>query len=420
MGDDDIEIGAVEARAVAAFHRMVFNEFIEFDEARAVLYLTASSPEMVGTWLERISDAEAVSERRGEDIPTPNPGTFRRLQFWDFRRLRHQFVDAMLTEFNARVNSISDIGRMAVYNIDENLYFPFYDFNPQSLIFPFRERREGILATVSGVMGAGKTDFALRISEELLSCPKPIFNVITNIWLDDKTLSQYDGRLFYERTMRELLRRLCNTVIDGGRHSVVVLDETSMFFSRREPGKKTNILLEKFIRLIRKYGASLMFIDQQREGLPGAALELRTVMYHKNDLTKVYYSSALAGRSYNQYLDHVPKTSLKYDTKRVGYFSQNVPLQALFDFIEKKEDEGVDPIGATLQFLECTPDPGDLSKDERIIEFVRDNPGSNQTQIIKGVGLTNQGYASVMLTRLVGEGRLGVERDGNSMRYYTH
>ena len=436
---DEVERGLLEAKSTASFRKKVSDEFMTFEDAKMLLTLTASAPETVEEWLERIHRLEEVSEEKGAYIPLSTftektlvcpecdheytdpdqSSTFRKLNFWDFRKARGQYLDHMLIDFNARVNSISDIGRMAVFNDDDLLYSPFYDFNPQSLIYAFQNRREGILATVSGTMGVGKTDFTLTIVQELLACPKPTFNVITNIPLTEKTLASHEGRLFYRDTMRGLLRCLCERVLgDTGRHSVVPLDETAMFFSRREPAKKTNVLLEKFIRLIRKYNASLLFIDQQRDGLPGAALELRTVMYHKTDLTKVHYSSSLGSRKYNHHLNHIPKTRLGYYTYKIGSFNPNVDLAALFDHIDKMEKNGVDPVHATLIFLDeleaRTPERDPFEK--RVLDYIKDNPGCTQKQLLIGVGLefnhNNEMTISRVATkmekdRLIDRGRVG-------------
>lgn len=422
LTDWDLDKGLIEAKSAAAFTERAYKEFMSFRDAKYLLTITASSPETVEEWLDRIHLLEEKALNMGEYIPTPD-GEFRAMEFWDFRRAQGRFVDHMSVDFNARINSISDIGRMAVFTVDKHLYNPFYDFNPQSLVYAFRHRREGILATVSGTMGVGKTDFALLITEQLLASEKPVFNVITNIWLTPKTLEAYEGRLYYENTMRGLLRTLCLKARDPTRHAVVPLDETSMFFSRREPGKKTNVLLEKFIRLIRKYNASLIFIDQQKDGLPGPALELRTVMYHKTDLTKVHYSSALGARNYNHYLSHVPKTSLGYDTKRVGFFDYNMDLEALFKFNDVQEQEGIDAIESTTMFLDNLDmqpvrDPFDV----RALKYIEDNDGCTRKDLQRGLGLPDEDAARKRVDRLIirFEGDRLIDREKDGVLYRLH
>jgi hypothetical protein len=419
---EDLDKGLIEAKSAAAFSERAYDEFMTFRGAKDLLTITASGPDLVEDWLDRIHQMERLSKARGNYIPQPD-GKPRPLQFWDFGDAREDFVDHMRVEFNARINSISDLGRMAVFNLDRHLYIPFYDFNPQSLIFAFRKRKEGLLATVSGSMGLGKTDFTCLIIEELLACPTPEFNIITNIKFDQETMDAHEGRLLFRRDMRGLLRALCETVLgDSIRHSVVPLDETSMFFSRREPGKKDNILQEKFIRLIRKYNASLLYIDQLKDGLPGAALELRTIVYHKTDLRKVHYSSYTGGRKYNHYLRDVPQTTLGFITKDIGSFSMNVPLEKLFAFIEKKEDAGINAVRATLMYLDWleenqpTMDP----YDERVLKAIGEHPGTTQTGVLNLLGEEGQA-ARMRLSRAIGRQLsdfIEVEKDGAARRYY--
>lgn len=409
-GSEEDEIGLLEAKSAAAFRTKVFKHFMTFEDAKTLLMLAASKPETVDEWLKRFTDCEKMAEDRGEALPDGKGGR-RMMNFWHFTSTKRQFVHHMLIDFNARVNSISDIGRMAVFADDDFIYFPFHDFNPSSLVYAFLHHREGILATVSGTMGAGKTDFTLFVAEQLLKAEKVTFHVVTNIWLTAETLEEHPT-LHYRSDMRGLLLQLCDCVEMAGQ-AVLAMDETALFFSRREPGKKENIQFEKFIRLIRKYNASMLLIDQMREGLPGAALDLRTVIYHKEGKKRLHYSSAMGERRYNRYLSGIPRTALGFDTKHMGYFDFNVDLEKLYDFIKGRDD----PIQATRDFLDAPVAARPKTNREKILDFIDQNKGCIATDLMGPLEL-DEGNVSRYIKELEREGLIERVKDGRNKHLY--
>ena len=409
-GSDEEQIGLLEAKSAAAFFTKVFKEFMTFEDARALLTKAASKPETVDEWLRKFTECEKMAEERGMALPDGKGGR-RMMNFWHFTNAKRQFIHHMLVDFNGRINSISDTGRMAVFVDEDFIYFPFHDFNPTSLIYSFLHHREGILATVSGAMGSGKTDFTLFVAEQLLKAEDVTFHVVTNIWLTVKTLEEHPT-LHYRSDMRGLLLQLCDCVdMDG--QAILAMDETAMFFSRREPGRKENIQFEKFIRLIRKYNASMLLIDQMQEGLPGAALDLRTVVYHKEGKKKLHYSSVMGDRSYNLYLKGVPRTALGFDTKHMGYFDFNVDLDKLYDSIKGRDD----PVQATRDFLDAPAVARPTTNRELILDFITQNGGCIAADMVAPLGL-DKSAVSKYVAAMVDEGLIEPVPDGRKVHLY--
>lgn len=405
--DNDTEMGLMEATSVASFKKKIFKEFMNFRDAREILMLTSAHPDTVEDWLNRIRELEEVSDNAGEEIPKPD-GKMRKRDFWDFRKAKKIFIDEMIVDFNMRVNSINDLGRMAVFNDEELLYQPFYDFNPDSLIYAFHIQKEGIIASVSGVMGSGKTDFSLFLVELLLQS-KTLFHIVTNIWLSENTLNE-NSDLFYKDNMIDLLLQLCECAeMDG--HTVVAMDETSLFFSRREPGKKSNIQFEKFLRLIRKYNCSIIFIEQVKDGLPGVALDLRTVVYHKTGKKKLFYSTISGQRNYNNYLSSIPRTILEFDTKHMGSFDLNIDLEALYEHVKGKKN----PIKATREFIGIIKENESKTTEGKVLEFIKNHEGCIKTHVAKSLEM-HKGYIGDIVDHLKETGKVQIILDGNKHR----
>ena len=412
--DIDPDKGLIEAKSAASAKKKLFKEFMTFRDAQDFLVTNASNPKMVEIWLERISYLKKKSLAKGKTIKyrwRTKKGKIRNrtrfLEFHDFPDAMELYVNDMSVDFNMRVNSIGDIGRMAVYNDDELLYQPFYDFNPQSLIYPFVHQKEGILASISGVMGSGKTDFGLFLAEILLRCPKVRFFILTNIPI------QETDRINVRHKMSDLLERMIEMSYNRSMHTVVIMDETSQFFSRREPGKKRNIMLEKFLRLIRKFNASIIFIDQLKDGLPTAALQMRTAKYHKTGLTKVHFSSSMGKRNYNNYLSKIPPTKLKFDTYHKGGFVYDIPLDTLFDEVLLETDQGA----GMLNRIKLMRNNQELSMKDRVYEFIKKNPGSTKITVAKFLN-TDPKNCNRYVKSLKEDGRIKIIQDGVKHRLY--
>lgn len=299
---------------LSATFKALRNPYLESNTAIERMAALSWDPELTRTWIEkfRLLEGELF-----EDPPT--------MQAWK---------DEMYVAVSARLNTLDDLSRAACLNYDSESFMAWTDINPEVFLRPFLIS-SGTLAHVSGVMDSGKTDLACTLGHEAL---KRGFKVVTNIAF---TGDLPDG---LERTVRlsDLLLHMIDARIKG--YNVLVLfDEVSQFFSRREPGRSDNIQLEKLLRLTRKFRSSILFIEQVRGGLTSVTLELLSVRFHKIAKKQVIFSTRNMEKNYHWKLDSVPRTKLKFKTMHMGGFRIDIDLAELFrdTLIEEEQEEAL-------------------------------------------------------------------------------
>ena len=310
---DDVprEIGFQVIAAVANTYRALRDPFLKTDDAVELLAALAHDPELARVWIEHL--------RRLDGELFENPGVFQK------------YKDEMYVALNYRINSLDDVSRSACLNWAFQTWWRWGDVNPEVFLRPFIVGA-GTLGHVSGVMGSGKSDFACLLAEMAASRG---FTVVTNIAF---TSGLPDGIVRATRLSRLLLDMIDARL--AGRPVLVVLDEVSQFFSRREAGRSENIQMEKLLRLTRKFRASMLFVEQVQYGLPTVALELLSARYHKTSKVKMHYATRNMERNYNLLVEGVPRTDLSFDTLHLGGFAHDVNLGEMFrDALIEEEQE---------------------------------------------------------------------------------
>lgn len=330
---------------VANTYKALRNPFLTVDEAIELLSAVSYDPELVHAWLDRFN------ELGGELCDNPN--------------IMRIFKHEMYVALNYRINSLDDVSRAACLNYAMQTWMDWSDFNPDVFLKTILVGA-GSLVHISGVMGSGKSDLGCTLGELALAKG---FTVITNI--------AFEGDLPTGLIRCLKLSDLILQMIDArkqGRNVVVLFDEVSQFFSRREAGRGENIQIEKLLRLTRKFRTSIIFVEQIKEGLPSVAMELLNARFHKVAKKKVQYSTRNLERNYNLFLVSVPRTNLTFSTMHLGGFRIDIDLGELFREVlieDSPEDALRDLIIETVNSREAGKKLTNYSKKE----------GSNNTPL---------------------------------------
>jgi len=193
----------------------------------------------------------------------------------------------------------------------------------------------GTLSIVSGRMGAGKTDWALKMCEYAMK-KKPHIKIISNIGMM-KPVKNY----LFCNTLTALLEAMIKV-----KEGILVLDEAGIFgssgASRRQ---KDNGQWEQFAKLSRKFGLATIWIDQRVTGsvLP-TIRDLARYRFHKR--TKFELEIYEHGDDIDQWLlvDRIRLTSedrtrLPFDTLDIGSFEMDLPddltIRDVFNYLSK-------------------------------------------------------------------------------------
>jgi len=317
---------AVENALASAFSD-IENDFIAPSQLKNLMTTIFHDHAHLRVWMKKLNGYLA------------NGGSNSLLSAWpDFERLR----DELRIGLNARVNMSDDLTRIAAMNWKQKLYHQFDDFNPAIFIKPFM-KHNGIMYHVWGLPGSGKTDAALSIVEILL---KRDYVVITNIKSADASLVRF-GNVVKKGPMEGLYRTVrltdmllfCISMRREGRSVVMVWDEISTFFHRQDATTRASVDLTRLLKLVRKFNANVIFIEQIDEGLVTVAEKMLAAKIWKLSQKRLRYSTRWEDRNYNEYLESVPRTKIQFESGDFAGFRVDVELKDMFDAIAL-EDEG--------------------------------------------------------------------------------
>lgn len=139
----------------------------------------------------------------------------------------------------------------------------------------------GILTVITGNQGSGKTDTALRHAELILK-KYPDRVIVTNIVMikTDPRWRSWKGRIIFCNSMWDLIGILSDHL-----NVILILDEAGVFATSGSAGVRADVgQWEIFVKLMRKYGVSLFWIDQRGVGsIPPTMRVLSYYHIHKTD-----------------------------------------------------------------------------------------------------------------------------------------
>lgn len=325
---------AVEDSISAAF-RHIHNEFISWEHLDNLLVTTLPDHTKVRVWLSDIRQWRGNGN--GEKLP---------------REFSHygQLKDEILIGLNERINLCDPLTKIACINYESRMWRQFDDVNPKIFLKSILAYN-GRLIHISGNPGSGKTDFAMLLADYAL---KENFIIITNIKTKDAILVRYGEEIRKEgveyrsglyKTIRmsDLLYQ-CIKHRKAGKNVVVIWDEVSTFYNRQEAQRGTNIDMGKFLRLIRKFNANILFLEQIDDNLAGIANAMLVSKFIKETRKRVHYMTLPGEGQYNEYLESVPKASIDFDTGDFAGFVNDVKFGEMFNIIAVEEEEKLDQI----------------------------------------------------------------------------
>ena len=182
----------------------------------------------------------------------------------------------------------------------------------------------GTVTLFTGSMGTGKTDIALRYAE-LSQKKNQDLIIITNIVMMNKTKK---FKIEYCNSWFNYLQ-----LIYKYPRSLLVLDEAGIFASSGYAKKGFDVgQWEVFLKLCRKWGVAVFWIDQRDEGsIPPTMREIAYYHVHKPSLFKVEVWRGMRGSKGSQKLstrsiDERDKTNIPFDTLSPASWINDFPI----------------------------------------------------------------------------------------------
>lgn len=178
--------------------------------------------------------------------------------------------------------------------------------------------QEGKLYAVYGTMGTGKTNFALRVAEDLWHVNNQMM-FLTNITVNHP-------RFKYSNKASDLLLYLSTY-----KTPFVVLDDSTTFYSSTEAVSQRKRNMDNLIVIIRKFRANILFVAHVRQYIPRFVKEYGEWIIKKR--------SKMVAEMDPYIIEDIPPTGLEYNTYEIGSFTFDIDMSAVLEVISGISNE---------------------------------------------------------------------------------
>jgi hypothetical protein len=152
--------------------------------------------------------------------------------------------------------------------------------------------------------------------------------VVSNI-----AVSEAPRDYVYASTLSSMLIATCQTRLEG-REICLILDEGALYWHKIQTVMKMNVDLSKLLMCFGKLHIVLCFICHEEEQVPGVIARMHCASWEKKDLTSVFVEITDGPLKLRpRLLTHVPPTALRYDPDQLQYFSLDLNIDELFNFM---------------------------------------------------------------------------------------
>lgn len=221
------------------------------------------------------------------------------------------------------MDNLSELGAMS-FSTPQNERLDWEMINPNIFL---KVMKRGFFTTITGPPGFGKTDFSLLLTQIAIANNIKIF---TNIIINDPS-----GRVKTVSNISSFLKEVVNCY-DEGIEIVFVLDEAGVIWSKKDAMTVRNKNLEKLARLLRKLHCGLIFIVQEKFGIPPLVDEFRGCSIHKytKKQARIRFDNGLKVRLF---LKSIPSTDIAFDTDDFGSFEFDIDMEKFWRYISKSD-----------------------------------------------------------------------------------
>ena len=241
---------------------------------------------------------------------------------WQVASVRQRFSDECRIQFHLRMMGMDNLSQLGSLAIDDTRDNERWEAVAEKAWTSWG--KQGAIGVVRGPIKSGKSNICLLISQYFLQrgC-----TVVSNILVFDPP-SAY----IYSAKLSDLLIAVCEAQLKG-KEVLLVLDEAGLFWNKIETVQKRNVNLSKILLCTGKMNSSLLFCSHFEEALPGIIARNYVASFDKRGLREAFVEITDGIKIRPRLLTHIPGTELKYDPTQLQYFSVDLSVEDLFDFM---------------------------------------------------------------------------------------
>ena len=321
------------------------------DEMETILGLIAVQQSVLESWLhalEQIHEKGAKEFYKQSPVPAQSVGLdsvsiaqvdgSNNTEPWLIPKVQRMFKTVCRIQYSLKMNgldALSQVGAMAFDDPRDSE--KWISVNPLAWT---AWAAQGNNAIIRGAVKRGKTNLALLLAEHFIAAG---YQIVSNVIVTDAPQGYvYCGKL------SDMLTAICNARL-AGVNVLLILDESNLFWQKIETIMPKNISLAKLILCYGKMHANLLFISHYEELIPTIVSRTAVCTFEKKGIKECFVTITEGIRLKPKLLTAVPATTLKYSPDQLAYFSIDMSVDALFNFLSGLP-EGTDQWKAVIGY----------------------------------------------------------------------
>jgi len=344
---------------------------LTIDEMANILTLIAVDESTLDRWLSAL---EQIHEKGAKEFYKQSPTQAQavgldsmsiqqvdvgnNMEPWFIEKVRRSFNMTCRIQFAKKMNrldALSQIGALAFEDPRDSE--KWISVNP--LVWTSWAGK-GNNAVIKGAVKRGKSNLGLLFAEYFIRVG---YRVVSNI-----IVTGAPAGYVYCPKLSGMLVAICDARA-AGVEVIIVMDEANLFWQKIETIMPKNISLSKLILTFGKMHANLLFISHYEELVPTIVSKTCVASFEKKGIKEAYVTVTEGIRLRPKLLTAVPATTLKYDPDQLAYFSIDLSVDTLFNYMAALP-EGTNQWKAVLDYVakhrgetgEDQLDPKDIAK----------------------------------------------------------
>lgn len=346
MTEDKIDVSQVRLLEITRHARRLrlqfHKDYLSADDMADLMTPLCAEPGIFDKWnkklmlIKKIGVIElrkknpqiAASLDLNEDA-CPDVDILNQNQPWLIPSVHEDFIGECRKQFNLTLNGLDTLTRVGgfAFTEDEDKSSDNFDlYNPDVFI---SWHGKGTKATLKGPIKHGKTNAGLWMDEQFI---RKKIDVMSNILVPHPPEGYY-----YCAKLSGLLTNVCKANMN--KHEVnITMDEANLFFAKVDTVRPRNIDLSKLVLCFGKMHASLLFISHYQSLIPTVVAQTAIAEFEKLSLKTMKAEIRQGTKLTARVIKDWPATTLEYSPDQLQWFSMDMDVEGLFNFMANLED----------------------------------------------------------------------------------
>ena len=260
---------------------------------------------------------------------------------WLVREIQESFKATVRELFATKMgllDPLTQVGAIAFLG-DQETAEDWEASNPKVFISWCKRGNDAVL---KGKKKRGKTNFLLKLGEIGVQYG---FDVVGNV----KVYPPIPANYTYCSKLSDMLLAICRSV-KAGRSVLLLFDESALYWNKIEAVRPKNIDMNKLCLVFGKFHCNMIFCAHYDENVPPVVAKNADAEFEKTAIKNVYVHIKDGIKVGPKLITSVPATTWVYDPDQIQYFSLDMDVNNIFEWMSTIPD-GVNQWDALTEYV---------------------------------------------------------------------